>query len=87
MNFKCKINNPECGQLFSTEDGIFHHFKNDHKLPESKDEFPCPINNDCQKQYLQVRSARNHAKKCIAKKYVLLEWIFWIRVFQMEKCN
>lgn len=70
MNFKCKINNPECGQLFSTEIEIFNHFKKFHNLKESNDEFPCPINNNCKKKYLQIRGSKNHGKKCILLRYI-----------------
>lgn len=70
MDFKCKINSSECGELFSTESEIFNHFKKIHKLKESNDEFPCPVNNNCKKQYLQVRSAKTHAKKCILMRYM-----------------
>lgn len=70
MKFKCKVNSPECGEPFSTESDIFNHFKKVHKLKESNDEFPCPVNNNCDKQYLQVRSAKNHAKKCVPIRYI-----------------
>lgn len=75
MDFKCKVNSPECGELFSSECDIFEHFKKIHNLKESNDEFPCPVNNDCKEQYLQARGAKNHAKKCILTWYVLFEAI------------
>lgn len=70
MNFKCKVQNAECtgiicGQLLSTENETLNHFKVCHKLKEKTHEFPCFINNDCEKQYLTLKGLKNHAKKCL----------------------
>lgn len=80
MEFKCKVNSPECGELFSTECEVFNHFKIVHKLKERNDEFPCPKNNNCDKQFLQVRSAKNHAKKCISMRYEFFAMISFVRL-------
>lgn len=72
MNFKCK--QLGCGKLFGDEKLILQHFKIDHKMKQETHEFPCIINNDCTKQYLLLKSVKNHAKTCIvANKYVLRE--------------
>lgn len=68
MNFKCKQS--QCERLFDSDNEIIEHFKVDHNMKEKSHEFPCIINNDCKKQYLLVKSVKNHAKKCIITRYV-----------------
>lgn len=79
MNFKCKRN--DCGQLFDSENNIIKHLKNDHGMKEKSHEFICIINNDCKKQYLLVKSLRNHAKKCMDTRYVLEFNVHFIVIF------
>lgn len=70
MNYKCNVS-PECGQQFSDELRVIQHFKNEHRLEEKQNEFPCYINNTCPKQYLTLKGLKNHAKKCLLSRYVL----------------
>lgn len=89
MNFKCKRN--DCGQLFDLENDIIKHLKKDHGMKENSHEFLCIINNDCQKQYLLVKSLRNHAKKCIVTRYVLEFRAYFIFILEssfktFERC-
>lgn len=71
MEFKCKVQDPKCGQLFSTEHEILNHFKIFHKMKETTHEFPCHKNNECKKQFLRLKSLKNHASKCVVSRYVL----------------
>lgn len=68
MNFKCKQS--QCGRLFDSANGIIKHFKVDHNMKEKSHEFPCIMNNECNKLYLLVKSVKNHAKTCIIARYV-----------------
>lgn len=61
MNFKCKM----CEQLFELEFQVINHYKLFHNLKEKIDEFPCVINNSCEKQYLTIRGLKGHIKKCL----------------------
>lgn len=74
MDFKCKVQNFECsgitccGQLFSSENETLNHLKVSHKLKERTHEFPCFVNNDCEKQYLTLKGLKSHLKKCIVSR-------------------
>lgn len=70
MKFKCKVQNPKCGQLFSSEQEILNHFKIFHHMKQKTHEFPCVVNNDCEKQFLTLSGLRNHVKKCVVSRYV-----------------
>lgn len=63
MKFKCKI----CEKQFDTEEKVLMHFKSIHGLKQNTHEFPCIINNSCEKQYLTIKGLRQHTKKCISK--------------------
>lgn len=71
MDFRCKVNNPQCGNLFLTVQEIIEHFKSFHRMKEKSNEFICPVNNDCAKQFLRIQSLKNHTKMCIVSRYVL----------------
>lgn len=63
MKFKCKVCPSE--HQFNTEKEVLTHFKSIHRLTEKSHEFPCIMNNSCQKQYLTIKGLKQHAKNCI----------------------
>lgn len=67
MDFKCKI----CTQLFEKKTEVLDHFKIKHNLKGKEHEFPCIVNNSCEKQYLTIHGLKGHVKKCLSNKKLL----------------